>query len=157
MRDPRVRFGVRRLIFAVAAVALALGILVPSLRWLQYPHITVTVFNETSAPISDLRITFLYGKRTAKQLGPGGVAVAEIQSGGESGVFFSYRDSSRIPRWDVPLHYSDSTASLDRGFLEAHVTNEEIRIVQHISNPTICELIPVRTIRVNPTGEMTVR
>jgi hypothetical protein len=45
----------------------------------------------------------MLGERTAERLGPGGVAVAEIQSGGDAGIFFSYRDSRGILRKAKPL------------------------------------------------------
>ncbi len=55
MRFPRVRFSVRRMIVAVAAVALVLGMLVACLRWFLYMVSTAEVFNETDAPLSDVR------------------------------------------------------------------------------------------------------
>jgi hypothetical protein len=54
MRLPRERFTIWRMMVMVAAVALVLGILVSRLRWLQYPHINVSISNETSTPISVL-------------------------------------------------------------------------------------------------------
>ena len=152
MRDPQVRFGVRGLMLAVAAVALALGILVTSLTWLQYPHIDVTIFNETSTLICNVRISFLYGERTAEQLRPGGVAFTEIQSGGDAGIFFSYRDSGGILRDAEPLYYESGNC----GFLEVHVTNEGARLVNGIyAGFGGIPLLGIRSVR--PTGQMTVK
>jgi hypothetical protein len=151
MRLPRERFTTRRMMVAVAAVALVLGILVYCLRWLQYPHINVTIFNETSTPIFDVRVTFMLGERTAERLGPGGVAVAVIQSGGDAGIFFSYRDSGGIIRKAEPL-YDESG---NRGYLEIHVSNEGVRLVNGIYRGDQIPILGIR--RVRPTGQMTVR
>ena len=150
MELPRVRFTVRGMMVAVAALALAFSILVGFLRWFLYPRIIVTIVNETSAPIRDLRLTFLRGERTAELLGPGGVAVTEIESGGDAGIFFSYRDSRGTLREAEPLHHESG----NRGFLEVHVTNEGTRLVNGIratGEP------PAWSIRVKPTGPMTVK
>ncbi len=152
VRAPRIRFTIRRMAVAVAAVALVLA----GLGWLVYPRVNVTVFNESSAPIRDVRLRFLYGERTAERIEPGGYADTEIQSGGESGVFISYRDPSGSLRRDELLYYSDSTASPDRGYLEMHVTNEGTRLVKRIYNFDWFD-IPILTLRVRPTGRMTVR
>jgi len=151
MRLPRVWFTVRRMMVAVAGVAFMLGILVSCLRWLQYPHIDVTIFNETSAPISDVRLGFLYGERTAERLRPDGIAVTEIQSGGDAGIHFSYRESGGAFGKSEPLYYESG----DSGFLEVHVTNQGVRLVNGIY-PGVC-VIPILGVRrVQPTGQMTV-
>src|SRR5262245_56261393 len=89
MQRPYVRFTVRRMMAAVAAVALVLGMLVAALRWFLYPHITVTVFNETGSPLSDVRVSYAGGERTAERIMPCGIAASDIQSYGESTIFFS--------------------------------------------------------------------
>ena len=139
---------------AVAVAALVLGIFVVGLRWLLYPHVNVTIFNETSTVIFDLRVRFLYGERTAERIERGGCAVTEIQSGGDAGVFISYRDSRGILRRDEPLYYSDENGSPDRGSLEVHITNEGKRLVNGIYTAVD---IPVGTIHVRPAGRMTVK
>ena len=98
MRSIRIRFTVRRMVVAVTAAALILA----CLRWLLYPHVNVTIFDETPTAIRDVRIKFLYGERTAERIQPGGFAGTEIQSGGDAGVFISYLDSSGVLRTDIP-------------------------------------------------------
>jgi hypothetical protein len=151
VRAPRIRFTIRRMAVAASAFALVLT----CLGWLLYPHVNVTVFNESSTAISDVRLKFLYGERTADRIEPGGHAATEIHSGGEAGVFISYRDASGSLRRDEPLYYSDSTASPDRGYLEMHVTNEGTRLVKRIYDFDWFD-IPGLTLRVRPTGRMTV-
>jgi hypothetical protein len=151
-----VKFRVRGIMFAVACVALALAIFMACLRWLRYPHVKVAIFNETSTALCDVRIKFLYGERTAERIEPGGSAITEIQSGGDAGVFISYRDSTGILRKDDPLYYSDEEGAPDRGFLKVHVTKEGIRLVKGIYTAILFD-IPVWTIRVRPTGRMTVK
>jgi hypothetical protein len=151
MRLPRERFTIWRMMIAIAAVALVLGILVYCLRWLQYPHIDVTIFNETSTTIRDVRVIFMLGERTAERLGPGGIVVAEIQSGGDACIFFSYRDSGGILRKAEPI----CEESGNRGFLELHVTNEGVRLVNGIYWGDAPPILGIR--RVGPTGQMAVK
>lgn len=152
MQLPRERFTIGRMMVVIAAAALVLVILVSCLRWLQYPHIDVTIFNETSTPIRDLRVSFLYGERTANELRPGGVAVTVIQSGGDGGILFSYCDSGGILRKAEPLYYESGV----RGFLEIHVTNEGAWLANGIDS--LGGEIPILGIRwVRPTGQMTVK
>ena len=151
VRTTHLRFTIRRMAVAVAAMALVLW----CLRWLLYPHIKVMVFNDSFAAILDVRLRFLYGERTAERIEPGGYAATEIQSGGESGVFISYRDQSGGLRTDEPLYYSESTASPDRGYLEVHISSERIGIVKSIYNFDLDPVSPV--IQVRPTAQMTVR
>jgi hypothetical protein len=123
-----VRFKVWQMMIVVAFAALAFAISTVCLRWLSYPHISLTIFNETSASISDVRVEFLYGERTAERLAPGGAAATEIQSGGNAGIFVSYRDSRGILKKAEPLYYESG----NRGYLEVHVTNEGARFVNGI-------------------------
>jgi hypothetical protein len=148
MRLPRMT--TRRWMALVAVVALGFGIFVSCVRWIQYPRIEVAIFNETPTPIYDLRVNFLYGVRTAEQLRPGGVAVTEIQSGGDGGIFFCYRDSGGICKNAEPL-YEESG---ERGFLEVHVTNEGARLINGIySGYGGIPFMGIR--RVRPAGQMT--
>jgi hypothetical protein len=137
----------------VGAVAVVLGLLLACLRWSVYPHINVTIFNETSTPIYDLHlhVSFWYDEeRTAKQLKAGGVAFTEIQSGGDAGIFFSYRDSEGVLRKAKPLYYESG----NRGFLEVHITDEGARLVNGIYAGIEFGGF---TIPARPTGEMTVK
>ena len=59
-------------------------------------------------------------------------------------------------RKDELLYYSDSTSSPDRGFVEMHITNQGTRLVKGIYNFDWID-IPILTIRVRPTGRMTVK
>jgi hypothetical protein len=114
------------MMLAVAIVAIGLCIL-SSFGWLQDPHVDVTIFNETSGPISDLRVTFPGGYRTAEQLAPGRVATTQVQWP-EVGALFSYRDSGGILRETQAPNVYGAT----RGFLEFHVTDERIRVVKDV-------------------------
>ncbi len=141
---------------AVACVALFLAILMPWLRWLRYPHVKVKIFNETPTALCDVQIKFLSGVRTAERIEPGGSAITDIQSGGDAGVFISYRDSSGILKNDEPLYYSDEEGAPDRGFLEVHVTKEGTRLVKGIYTAILFD-VPIWKIHVSPTGRLNVR
>jgi hypothetical protein len=78
----------------VAGLALVFAIFMACFRWLQYPHVNLTIFNGASSAICDALVRFLYGERTADRIEPGGFAVTEIQSGGEAGVFIGWRGHS---------------------------------------------------------------
>jgi hypothetical protein len=145
------RFTIRWMIVAVAAVAVVLGLLVSCLRWIQYPHISVTILNETSAPIYDLRLSFLCGERTARQVKSGGVASTEIQSGGEAGIFFSCRDSGGTIRKAEPVYYESG----NRGSLKIQVYEEDIISINIIYFGEKIPMLGIRRIR--PTGPMTVK
>ena len=141
------------MIVSVVCVALVLAIFTMGLRWLRYPHVSVRVLNETSTPIYDVHIKFLFGERNCERIDPGGLADTEIQSGGSASVFLSYRDSEGIVREDE-LYNSGEMDSLDRGLLEVHVTNEGIRLVNEIYTAVD---IPLLNIHVNRMGQMTVK
>lgn len=143
----------RGIILAVAGTALFLGIFVAGLRWLRYPRVKVTVFNESSTGLVDVRIKFLYGERTAERIDPGGFAVTEIQSGGDACVYLSYRAPEGASAEDELLYCSDEHGSPDRGFLEVHVAREGTRLVNGIYTAVD---IPAWTVRVAPAGRMTV-
>jgi hypothetical protein len=142
------------MVLAAAGAALVLATLAACLRWLAYPHVKLTIINESAAAISDVRIDFLYGERTAERIEPGAGAVTEIQSGGDAGVYISYRDSGGALADCKPLYYSPDAGGFDRGFLEVHITDEDTRVV----NGTYQAIdIPIFTIRVSPTGNLTVK
>jgi hypothetical protein len=152
----RLKVRVREMMLAVGCVALFLAlflrVLGPCLTWLWYPHVKVKIFNETSAALCDVRIKFMNGVRTAERIEPGSSAVTEIQSGGDAGVFMSYRDSSGVIKADEPLHYSDENGTLDRGFLEVHVTKEGTRLVRGIYTAIWFD-VPGQ-VRVSRTGQL---
>ena len=151
---PRRRLTLRRVMLAVAALALALGIFMAVARWFVYPHVKLTIVNESSAAICDVRIDFLYGERTAKRIEPGVVAESEIRSGGSAGVYISYRDARGIFRRNHCLYYSGEHGSEDRGFLEVHIPDGGIRLVDGVYTAVD---FPIWTIRVPPTGRLIVR
>jgi hypothetical protein len=144
------RFTVGSIMLAVAVAALVLGIFMACLLWARYPHIKVTIFNESSATISDVRVKFLYGERTAKRVRPGGIAVTEIQSGGDAGIFLSYRNSDGVLYEAEPLYYESG----NRGFLELHVTDGGGRMVNGIYAGGD---LGVWNLHLSPKGGMTVR
>jgi hypothetical protein len=139
---------------ATAGGALLLGIIVTCLAWLMYPHIDLTVFNESSNPVFDVCVTFSYGERTAARIDPAGVAAAHIQSGGDAGVFLSYRDAAGTRSKRQALYYSPDSGGPDRGFLEVHVTDHGVSVVNGVY-PSF-DVRPF-LIRVWPTGPMRVK
>jgi hypothetical protein len=145
------RFSVREVMLILAGVALILGIFV---NWLKYPRVKLTIFNETANTIREVRVSFLSGERTAERIDPGGYAVTEIESGGDAGVFLSYLDSAGNLTKDEPLYYSADSGSLDRGYLEVHVTRSGTRTVKSIY--TAIDM-PIFTVRVPRKGRMTVK
>ena len=136
----------------VAGVTLVFGVLV---NWLIHPRVTLTIYNDSSAAISDVHIRFMSGERTSERIGRGGFAYTEIESGGSGEVSISYRHSSGILRMDERVYQAgDDTTSLDRGFMEVHITDQGIRVVKSLYNAID---IPFVTIRVSPRGAMTVK
>ncbi len=122
-----VRLTLMGAMLAVAATALVLGLCVAFLRWQLSAHIKVKVFNETTTAVRDLCIESTFTKRFAEELLPGGVADATIQSDGEGGIFFSYRDSNETVRESAPVYYAGTSGSL-----EIHITPEGVRLVNGI-------------------------
>jgi hypothetical protein len=138
---------------AFVPLALALAVFVSCLRWLQYPHIDVTIINETPHPVLDLHLTFAYGERTVERLEPRSVAVTEIQSYGEEDLSLSYRDSQGTLRQGVNLLSSGPPGN--RGSLEVHFTNDGVKVVNELYPcPGEIPILGVR--RVAPTGYMKV-
>lgn len=153
MQGPPIRG--RTKIIAGLVVALVLGAIARPVAWLVYPHMNVTIYNESSAAIRDVRLSSFYGVRTAARIEPGGYATTAIQSSGESGVFLSYRDASGSLKSEEAVYYSPSTASPDRGNLEIRITDGGTRVVEDI-DLRFDGLSPV-TLRQWPWGGMTVR
>jgi hypothetical protein len=109
---------------AVTAALLAISVL--GLRWYLNPRIKLSIFNESSTSIYDLRVSFLGGERTLHELKPGKVAVSEIRSGGDAGIDCWYRDRLGNLLRVSPIYYESG----NRGFLEIHVSRD----VPHIIN-----------------------
>jgi hypothetical protein len=154
MLQPPQGFAVKKTVLTVACSGLAIVIPVACFWWLQYPHVKLTIFNESSRALCDVRVKFLYGERIAERIEPGGSAVTDIQSGGDAGVFFSYLRSGESVRKREVLYYSDEHGAPDRGYFEAHVTNEGTR---HVNGVYTVVNIGVRTFRVSPRGRMSVK
>jgi hypothetical protein len=143
---------VREITLIAAGVTLVFGVFV---NWLRYPRVTLTIYNESSAAISDVHISFMSGERTAERFERGGLAYTEIESGGSGEISISYRHSGGILRKDERVYQSrDDTASLDRGSLEVHITNQGIRVVKSLYNAID---IPIVTVPISPRGAMTVK
>ncbi len=151
MRRLQWRFTVRKMMLAVAVVAVGLGILSSLFNWLQYPHIEVTIFNKSSQGISDLRVAFRPDYRTAERLAPGAVARTQIQWP-EEGVSFSYRDSDGTLR-EAPFIglYLEN-----RGFLEFYVTDEGVRVINGAYYSGFNGIPILGVHRLPPTGTMTI-
>jgi hypothetical protein len=136
----------------VAGVTVVFGVFA---NWLIHPRVTLTIYNESSAAISDVHIRFMSGERTAARIERGGFAYTEIESGGNGEVSISYRRSSGTLIKDEAVYQSgDDTASLDRGFIKVHITDRGIRVVKSLYNVID---IPLFTVRVGPKGAMTVK
>jgi hypothetical protein len=144
---------VRHIVLIAASAALFFGILIACLSWLVYPHVTVTIFNETSAAIRDVRLDSFYGERTSERIEPGAFAVTEFQIIPGDTLSMSYRDTIGIRKEEL-LYRSDEYSSTPRGSLEVHMTNKGIKLVN--GNCTAVEF-PCLTIHTWPTGRMTVR
>jgi hypothetical protein len=145
-----VRFTVRGLMLVVAGVALFLGVIITSLRWLQYPHINVTIVNETSSPIYSVCLSSYSTERKVGQLRSGGVAMTVIQDG-ESNMWLTYRSLIGVVWTAGPF----SEESGNRGYLEYHVTDAGVHVINGIYN---FDAPPIFGIREVPrTGEMTVK
>jgi hypothetical protein len=142
---------VREITLIVAGVTLVFGVFA---SWLKYPRIELTIFNESSAAISDVHVRFMNGERTAKRIERGGLAFTEIESGGTAGVDISYRHSGGILRKVEPVYQSGDRGSQDRGFLKVCITDEGTKLVKSIYDVID---IPILTIHVAPNGEMTVK
>ena len=148
------RFKVRRIILIATLAALVLGIPISCFTWLAYPHVKLTIYNETPVAMCDVRISFLFGQRTAAEIRPGGSAVTEIQSGGSAKVSLSYRNPGGAQKKEEVLYYSGEHGAEDRGYLEVHVTGEGTKLVNRIYTAID---IPYLTWRVWPKGRMTVK
>ena len=145
----RVRFTLKIAMVAVGVAALVAGVCVLFLRWLLFPHVDVTVFNETTATISELLIDDEHVTRTAEKLGPGGVALTTIQPDDEACISLSYRDSNQVLRKVEPVCYSGN-----RGSLEIHITPTGSHAVNNIYFGIE---MGSWTIKARPTGRMSIR
>jgi hypothetical protein len=133
-----------------AGIAILLHLSAPCIVWLSYPKINVTVFNESTDEMHNVRIKFFCGERVLDCIPRGRRAVTEVQSAGESGVFLSYKGPSGTIKKDLPLHYSDSSGPFDRGFVEVHITDEGTRIVKRI----YVDNLPWPSSRIAPAAQM---
>jgi hypothetical protein len=114
-RRPGWRFNLRTSALTVAIAALVLGGIVGSYSWLIYPHVELTIFNETATAISDIRVKFSEGECTAERIEPGGTAVADILTGAGMRVYITYRDSNGTLKEDKVIYESYSEGSYERG------------------------------------------
>jgi hypothetical protein len=113
---------VRRVMLIAAIAALVIGSPVASFIWLAYPHVKVTILNETSTAIRNVRLDSFYGERTAERIEPGAFAVTEFQMIAGDTLSMSYQDTIGIRKEEL-LYRSDEYSSTPRGLLEVHVTN----------------------------------
>jgi hypothetical protein len=149
----RMRFSMRGIVLIVTGVAVVFGILIAGLSWLVYPHVKLTIFNESSSAICDVRIDMFYAKRTAERIEPGGFAVTEFQIVAGDTVSMSYRDSIGIRRKEL-LYCSDEYSSSPRGSLEVHVMADGLTCFNRIYTAVD---IPAWTFPAWPTGRMAVK
>jgi hypothetical protein len=130
MRVHRKQFTVRGLIVTVAAFGVALGSGVMWLRWHRNPYVTVCVHNDTSDPLSDVRIRYRYGERTAGMIKAGGEASCEIRCSGASDVILEYRNSFGVLITKADNSYIEHNY---RGSLDLHIGDDGVRVVDHTS------------------------
>jgi hypothetical protein len=130
MRVHRTQFTVRRLIVMVAAVGVALGSSVMWLRWHRNPYVTVRVHNDTSDPLSDVRIRYRYGERKAGMIKAGGKASWEISCSGASDVILEYRNSFGVLITKTDNTYIEHNY---RGSLDLHIGDSGVRVVDRTS------------------------
>src|ERR1700679_4000972 len=142
----------RNMLWGAVAV-LAFAIAIAFFIRLLYPHVNLTIFNESSSAMGDVRIDYFYGRRTGERIEPGGVALTVFQIYGGGTVSMSYRDSAGIRR-DELLYVSGEHSHMPRGSLLLHVTNKGTRLV--VSAYTAID-VPAWTFPTWPTGRMTVR
>jgi len=121
------RFTVRRLMVAVAVVALMLGAGVSFLKWCFDPSITVVVLNETGQPLNDVRVFWSGGARNSKRIGPGGVATWRINPYGSFAINLSYRNSKNLEIKKYLELYHDIGY---RDYIEFHASMGEVRVVE---------------------------
>jgi hypothetical protein len=113
-----------------AAVGVALGLGVLSLRWHQNPYITVRVRDDTSEPLTDVRIRYRYGERTAGMIKPGAAASWTICCSGASDVILEYRNSRGALVTKADNTYIEHNY---RGSLDLHVGDTGVRTVDRTS------------------------
>jgi hypothetical protein len=130
MRVHRKQFTVRGLIVTVAAVGVALGSSVMWLRWHRNPYVTVRVHNDTSDPLSDVRIRYRYGERKAGMIKAGGKASWEISCSGASDVILEYRNSFGVLITKADNTYIEHNY---RGSLDLHIGDSSVRVVDRTS------------------------
>ncbi len=126
MKMPQIQFTVRALIFTVVAVGVALGLSVVWLRWHRNPYITVRVYNNTSDPLTDVRIRFRYGERMAYLIKAGGEASWQIRTSDGSDVVLEYRNSLGVLIINADNTYIEHNY---RGSLDLHVGENSVRVV----------------------------
>jgi hypothetical protein len=110
----------------VAALCLVLGFSALWLRWYRNPYVTVTVHNNTSKPLSDVRIRYRYGERKARLIMPGRKASWEIRCRGESDVILEYRGSLGTLNVKADNAYIEQNY---RGSLDLDVDENGVRVV----------------------------
>jgi hypothetical protein len=86
MKPPLVQFTVRRLVLGMAAVGLALASSVACARWFANPYVNVTVRNNTSELLTDVRIIYRNREHRVDLLNPGHRVTWTIHSNTESDV-----------------------------------------------------------------------
>jgi hypothetical protein len=136
-----------------AVAVLAFAIAIAFFSWLLYPHVNLTIFNESSAAMGDVRIDYFYGSRTAERIEPGGIALAVFQIYGGGTVSMSYRDSAGVRRVEL-LYGAGEYSYMPRGSLEVPLTNKGTRLVDrtYMAFDVLAWTLPTW-----PTGRMTVR
>jgi hypothetical protein len=138
---------------AVASAAVACGALVGGFRWFLYPHVRVTIFNETSSAVHEVRVKCFGGENSAERIEAGGSASVDIQCGGEDNVYVTFRDSRGAQMKDHLVHGSRDNA--ERGYLNVYLTKRGVRVVEAVYSIPI-EYRPWHR-RVPGTGPIIVR
>jgi hypothetical protein len=126
---PGARTTVRGLIMFVAGSALLLAPFVMGLRWLSYPHINVTIYNELPDGIRNVRLGSNSFERTAYELQEGEVAMTVIHDG-ETNMWLEFTDSAGRKRSAGPFSHESG----NRGDLEYHISKSGVKITDGIYN-----------------------
>jgi hypothetical protein len=122
----------RGMLLAVAIAALACGAFVAGVRWFLYPHIKLNIINDTSSAVHDVRVTFSGSECTAERIGPGGSATADIQGGGETLAYITYRVAQGALTVDKPFYNAKDEGVYERGYLYVYLTNKGMRVVDRV-------------------------
>jgi hypothetical protein len=86
--------GLRTLIAAVAVVAVFLGAMRATIRWLNYPYLAIRVANRSNSPVTELYVQYDVKRWRADRILPGANAVFNVRTDREACFDLTFKDSS---------------------------------------------------------------